>query len=340
MHVYRKGDASPDVDTFEDTILHLIGLSWAPIGGWVTNTLIEKMSIGMAYSNRTPDTGQHAGIPDNAGSGLLRAFDSNIMTNPVEGLPNRIMVVGSETNGVPYLLDWRNLFVPKNQGQNANFNDFLPWPEFTQYFPYDSSASLLIEYRMNPNVNAGVSLNNGFAFHAGIISSMMPRFRIYTRGDNDVTIGRVFAATDPTNPGYSSARGPLANPGNYGDNSRYLAVMDYAKLLSMVESPFLGAEVDPGHDAYFLNPIIDPPIDEIPEGTELSIQFRSAPNPESTASFSPWRTPDDVEKLFNAPPFNLHGYFRFKAVFEANIESAVLPVIDTIAVPYQIKKDG
>jgi len=115
--------------------------------------------------------------------------------------------------------------------------------------------------------------------------------------------------------------------------------MDYAKLLSMVESPFLGAEVDEGYDAYFLNPIIDPPVSEKPEGTELDIIFRSAPNPESSSSYSPWRLPAEVEDLFNSPPFNLHSYFRFKAVFEANIDSAVLPVIDTIALPYQILQD-
>jgi hypothetical protein len=342
MHVYRRGDASPDVDTFGGTILDLIKLSWAPIGGWVTNTLIEKMSIGISYSNIIPNTNQDAGIPDDKNSGLKSGFKGNIANNPIEGLPNQIMVVGTENDGIPYVVDWRDLFGPKNQGQGANYNDYLPWPLFETAFPYDSSKSLLIEYRMNPNVNAGVALSNGFAFHAGIISSMLPRFRIYTRGDNPANpnsvVGLVHAVTDPFNTKWTQAQGPLANPGKYGDNSRYLMVFDYVKRLSLVESPFLGADVDQDHDIWFLNPVIVPPVDDLPEGTNLDLQFRSTPNPDSTASYSPWSYPGGVEAFFNKAPFNNHNFMRFKAIFEANVEAGVVPSIDTIAIPYRIEK--
>ncbi|MBU0756126.1 MAG: hypothetical protein KJ645_13365, partial [Planctomycetes bacterium] len=299
MHVYRKGDISPDVDIFEGTILDMIVLSWAPIGGWVTNTLIEKMSIGISYSNRAPSTIQHNGIPNTPNSGLLQVFDNNIASNPVPGMPDRIMVVGSEHDGVPYLIDWRNLYAPKNQGESTNYNDYIPWPDFTTRFPYDSSGALLIEYRMEPNMNAGVALGNGFAFHAGIMSSMLPRFRIYTRGDTQ-SIGPVHGVTRWED--YENARGPLSKPGFYGDNSRYLAAFDYVKGQSFIESPFLGGLTDEYHDLYFLNPIIEPPLSEIPDGTGLEVEFRSTPNPDSTASYSPWKHPGEVEAIFNAPP--------------------------------------
>lgn len=327
QHVYRKGDCSPDVDSFSNTELDLVGLAWVPIGGWVTNTMIEKMSIGVSYTDVTPNTNQHGGIPDQKNSGLLKAFKDNVLPY------DQTMVVGTENDGVSYPIDYRNLFGPKNQG--LQFNLFHPWPSFHTGFGYDSTKSLLIEYRMNPNQNSGLALSNGFAYMAGIMSSMLPRFRVYSRGD-DVTYGQVYAATDPNS--YKNAWGPLVKPGTYGDNSRYLMIFNYVKRVSYIESPFLGPDLATGYDAYFLNPVIIPPVEEIPEGTGLEVLFDSTPNPETGFPLFPGVDPQDVESLMNDGSAKDFNYMRFSSLFEANVEAGTVPTIDTVIVPFQLVK--
>lgn len=334
QHVYRRGDVSPDVEAFKNTQLDLIGMSWAPIGGWVTNTLIEEISIGIGYTNVSPNTKQHGGIPNDADSGLGSDFKNNIKpsTNPAV-LPDMLMVVGTETAGIPYAIDWRNLYGPKNQG--LNFNNYLPWPEFHTSFPFDSMASLLIEYRLDPNLSGGLSQKNGFAFHAGIISSMLPRFRVYIRGDDPADpagqFGQVWAASNPE--GWPTARGPLAGPGTYGDNSRYLMIFDYVKRRSIIESPFLGKKIE-NYNVVMLDPIIDPPLEDIPDGTVLDLTFRVASDPIAESSYTPWQYPETAKEFFGKTINLAKPYIQFKAEFEANVEEGVLPSIDTIAIPY------
>jgi hypothetical protein len=302
------------------------------------------MSIGVGYSSVVPNTRQEAGIPENANSGILANFNNNFMNNPIPGELMRTMVVGTESVGVSYVVDWRNIFQPKNQGGGQNFNNYLPWPDFSQSFAYDSSASMLIEYRMDPNLSSGVALTNGFAFHAGIISSMMPRFRVYIRGGAYVNDSSgtpqyiqpdVWGASAPTS--FPNAANHLAKPGLYGDNSRYLMVFEYVKRLSRVQSPFLGYKAPVGYDVYFLNPIIEPPVEDAPFGTKLTMRFRSTPNPDSVASYSPWVNPDEVESVLDEQPFNDQDYLRFEAVFEANVEQGIVPTIDTVSIPFLIE---
>jgi len=136
QHVHRRGDISPDVEAFKNTQLDLVGISWAPIGGWVTNTMIEEISIGIGYTAVSPNTKQHGGIPNARDSGLRRGFKNNILPSKTpETLPDMLMVVGNENAGVPYGLDWRNLYGPKNQG--LAFNQYLPWPDFHTSFPFE-----------------------------------------------------------------------------------------------------------------------------------------------------------------------------------------------------------
>ena len=189
QHVYRRADCSPDVPALEGTTLDLIGLSWAPIGGWVTSTLVEEMCIVVGDCNSTikPNTHQSAGIPDQTASGLKQTFvtnydDPNGENGVVLGEYNPL----GPDQGVPYKVDWRDLYAPKNAGKN--FNNYLAWPAFDKPeeapgFGFQSRLHMLIEYRLDPNETSGLALTNGFSFHAGIISSMLPRFRVYTRGN-------------------------------------------------------------------------------------------------------------------------------------------------------------
>jgi hypothetical protein len=338
QHVYRVGDCSPDVPAFQDTILDLIGMAWAPIGGWVTNTLIENMSIVIGNSHITPNTTQEAGIPNAPASGLGNNFNNNYYNYSTDP---PVMVLGQETPpatpniGAPYVIDWRNLFGPKNQGQK--FNNYISWPEFDQPedtpgFPFTSKQSIVVEYRMDSNKGSGMAISNGFSFHAGIISSMLPRFRVYTRApvQNYTTVE---ACSFPAS--YTTALGPLQSPGNYGDNSRYFMIFNYVKRYSLIESPYLGAD-GVTNDIKFLTPLILPPLEDIPDGTTLTVRFRTNPNPENPGSGnSPWTYPEGVEGL-NGGPYKDYDFIQFMAIFEANVQMGTLPAIDTIVIPYEV----
>jgi hypothetical protein len=338
QHVYRNGDCSPDILAFQDTVLDLIGLAWAPIGGWVTNGIIEKMSIAISNSDIVPDTRQQAGIPNNPNSGLKNIFANNYQNH------EQVVVVGREVPGgpdvgVPYLIDYKNLFAPKNAGPKFNF--YLPWPAFRNPggppgFGYDSTHSLLIEYRLDKNEKYPLPQNNGFAFHPGIISSMLPRFRVYSRGDGGTPgFGPVYAASYPER--YPVAWGPLPSPGNYGDNSRYFMIFNYVKRVSRIESFFLGPDPGSGKEVDFLTPLIDPRFGHVPEGTGLHVAFQAAQDPGvPSGPLSPWVEPEDVERL-NTGAFAAYDYLRFRAIFEADVVKGIVPAIEKVVIPYVVK---
>ena len=334
QHVYRRGDCSPDVPAFEGTDLDLIGISWAPIGGWVNSTLIEELAIVVSDSDIIPDTHQSAGIPDNMASGLTSRFVDNYLGTPTVVLG--VQHANGTGYGVPYNIDWRNLYTPKNAGQSAN--TYLSWPAFDKPtsvpgFSFRSENSLLIEYRMDPNITTTLDPLNGFTFHAGIISSMLPRFRVYIRGGG--ANPSVWAASNAG--AYTQANGPLQWPGSYGDNSRYFMIFDYVKRLSLVESPYLtGPEIGTA-DLEFLNPIFTPGLDDIPDGTALSVRVENTPNPDNPgAPTSGWVAPESVEDMLNQGAFANYDYIRFQAVFEANVEEMTRPALDTVVFPYRI----
>ncbi|MFH2002540.1 MAG: hypothetical protein ABIK28_22905, partial [Planctomycetota bacterium] len=343
QHVYRNGDVSPDVQTFEGTLLDLIGMSWSPVGGNVENTTVEKMSIGISYTDITPLTTHGAtggGIPNAPQSGLLRAFDSNVSPYIQE------MVVGTQNSGVAYTVDRHNIFTPKNTPAGYAY---LPFPDFKKGFAYDSSRSLLIEYRLDPNVTTGLSNKNGFTYSPGIISSTLPRFRIYSVGGS--TLGPIYGATHPEST--PDARGPVTTsiiPNDYGDNCRYFMIFNYVKRISTIEAPFLGKTVDPGEDLHFLNPSIQPPLSEVPPGAALSIEFQVCPTADGLGALKSTPVPAsvdndangfvDFEEVVNSPSCRNWNYVGFIAVFEADVQNGIVPAIDSIAVPYLIREDS
>ena len=243
-------------------------------------------------------------------------------------------------------MDWHNLYAPKNAG-SQNFFYYVPWPEFDKPvgnpgFEYDSNQSMLIEYRTDPNTKASASISNGFTYHAAILSSALPRFRVYTRGDDPTSpnsvIGLVYGCTQPGK--YPNAQGPLTNfTGKYGDNSRYFMIFDYVKRKSTIVSPYLGTDIQGGYDMQFINPIILPDLENIPEGTGLDLSFQTTANPYIPGSQSGWVQPGEVMGFNVNMAYKNYNYIRFKALFTANVDAGVVPSIDSIVIPYLIVED-
>lgn len=331
QHVYRRGDISPDAPVYEDTILDLVGLAWSPFGGNLKKGLMEKMSIGMADSNIIPNTHQVGGIPVCPNSGLRDNFHSNYKYGSFQ------MVVGEENDGIPYQMDPVNLFKPKNAGNN--FNLYLPWPDFEKPaehpgFPFTTTNSLLIEYRLDPNFISGLPQGNAFHYHAGIISSMLPRFRVFSRGGGNFP--EVYGATKPEQ--YPIAWGPVPGPGVYGDNARYFALIDYAKRVSLMVSFYLGPDKEPymtPPGIEFLYPVISPPLSETPNGATLTMKFQTTidiGNPYLPKS--DWVAPEDID-LLNQGAWAAYDFIRFNAVFEGDLNTMAMPILDTVVLPYR-----
>ena len=409
QQVYRRGEASPDVPIFGDTVLDLIGLAWCPIGGHVTNTYIKEMSIALSmcsleidkpYPNASnpqyyydePNTRESGGIPHSPDSGLKKKFDearrintgvppdireSNVFAgahngvcrddlelvlgHPINrknyvfneenylGIINGTVYAKAYTDGRSYLIDNVNLFAPHNQGND--FNYYLAYPEFDcpksqSGFGYDSSRGLLVDIRTDDNLGTPVSPLNGYTFHAGILTSQLPRFRVFARASPS-TPRTIFAASDPfdmvtppTNPQTGEPDdtwswihawdGGLPGPASYGDNARYFMIFNYAKRVSTVESPWLRVLPDGVAMPEYLPPVVTPPLDRVSPGTNLTIWF-SAAEDENGLNPSEWVLPEEMDLL----NFGSRPWIRFRATFEANLVTGEVPALDTVVIPYK-----
>jgi len=250
QHIYRAGDASPAYNDFNGVILDLVGLAWSPLNNTVSNTVISEMEILVGLSGagkgRGPSTAQGNGIPDTPQSGLIQQFDCNLLewaencclTNQFpDGLtefigdePPLTTVVAS---GTPYPIIAGSLFKPQNAGATGTFNYWLNYPAFnagidptfgqstTLSFPYDSRFPMLIEYRLDPAISTKPSVNNFYRFSPGILSSALPRFRIWSQGQDPLANCVPNFGLGSQSPGgiacafRAGEGGPLLEPGTF-----------------------------------------------------------------------------------------------------------------------------
>ncbi|MCB9897241.1 MAG: hypothetical protein H6825_04475 [Planctomycetes bacterium] len=214
QHIYRAGDASPAVADYQDVVLDLVGLAWSPTLP-LNNTSLDSFEVvvglGSANNGKGPNTNQTNGIPDATDSGLVRQFDCNTLDwhdncfscSPSDAIApalqkyvaNQPPMTSVVKKGTPYPISNANLFKPSSAGSSlTNFNFYLDYPKFNAgfdpyfgsnsvfSFPYDSRFPMLIEYRIGPN-NA-VPLRNSYRFSPGILTSVLPRFRVWSQGQD------------------------------------------------------------------------------------------------------------------------------------------------------------
>ncbi|HZM01069.1 MAG TPA: hypothetical protein VFD43_12545, partial [Planctomycetota bacterium] len=216
QHIFRQGEASPSFHDYKGVMLDLVGLAWAPIGNTVTNETIEGISIlvGLSATNncRGPNTNQGGGIPNDAASGLNEQFDCNLLewkedcdldkTDISADLQPHVASQPTLTEvvrgGTPYTISKAKLFKPAN-AQNkptGQYNLYMNYPAFNSgvdttfgnpnvdSFPYDSRFPMIVEYHIAPAVNSNPSNQNAYRFSPGIFSSVLPRFRIWSQGQD------------------------------------------------------------------------------------------------------------------------------------------------------------
>ncbi len=243
QHIYRPGDASPAKSDFTGVVLDLVGLAWSPFNDPLLPTVLDdfELLVGLSGMNggRGPDTNQTNGIPANGNSGLKRHFDCNQLDfwqNCNETLtpnfqaqlaefpqPDTTVVV---KKGTPYTINSTNLFKPSNSGSGAGtFNQYLDYPTFNAgfdpffedpnvfSFPYDSRFPMLIEYSIGPN--ASPPPTNLYRFSPGILTSVLPRFRIWSQGQHPAAHGVANVTINSGNFLPAGEGGPLLKPGCY-----------------------------------------------------------------------------------------------------------------------------
>jgi hypothetical protein len=251
QHIYRAGDASPSFFDFNGVTLDLVGLAWSPIGDSVVNTTIEEMSILVGLSpvnqGRGPNTNQTNGIPSSSESGLRDQFDCNLLENlnncclPMTNLinPELLATAPSEPplsfvvrRGTPYQILNTKLFKPANalNAEPGQFNMYLDYPQFNAgidqafnktdvfSFPYTSRWPMVIEYRIEPAPDKVPPSNaNAYKFAPGILSSALPRFRVWSQGQHpsancvpNFTLG---CTPNSGCPFFGGEGGPLIEPG-------------------------------------------------------------------------------------------------------------------------------
>ncbi len=435
QHVFRAVDASPDWEALAGTNLDLRHIAYAPIGGFVTDTVLPDISIHAGHSAVVPDTAQSGGIPSHQASGLKEVMNNNYDAIELGSgvVHQRQLVAGTDDGGgsytgVQFQISNNHLFTPI--GTQRNYHP-IPDQPFQFPFPYNNGSkdqkkfaapdyggaqvtwggvkndprpeSLLLEYRVRVvDAENPPSASNGFTFSVGILSSALPRFRVFTIGvgclsccfsgsggcqnncliqygppldgvasgpllDPDSIVKAagpapappgmqckcLKAATNPLPPPAGCAdQGPTgatqtidmvalgaAQPSgnNYGDNSRYFMVFNYVKRESYIRSPFISVQPSSVTAPTYLDPVFDPPLDEVPVGTVFDIRFRSSPSGGAAGGdASAWVTPIMMVNTNN--PLNalaVRPYIQFETRVQANTSTQLTPIFDEIVVPFR-----
>ena len=143
---------------------------------------------------------------DGAYDAVLAGSQQKLERELIYGTP-KPGTLADNYNGKAYHIDNANLYVP--QGTTRNYHP-LPNGDFDTPFPYNNGApdvkkfdsstgytsaptwggstgerkphSLLLEYRVRVNNEAIPAAQNGFTFAVGILSSALPRFRVFSYG--------------------------------------------------------------------------------------------------------------------------------------------------------------
>ena len=170
---------------------------------------------GMSATQNNNAMGGHHATLGNPSTPLVDGPYDAVVANTGEKLVRELVygtpkpgTLADNFNGKPYHIDNANLFVPP--GTNRNYHP-LPNGDFDTFFPYNNGAadvktfssatgfgqqptwggtlgarkpqSLLLEYRVRVQSNeVQPATSNGFTFAVGILSSALPRFRIFSYG--------------------------------------------------------------------------------------------------------------------------------------------------------------
>jgi len=216
---------------------------------------------------------------------------------------------------------------------------------------------LLMDFRCYPS-NTGVALN-AFDTSLAVNSSGQPNFRLFATGG--ININQEEVTKDPdTVPRPTGGFNPFNNGTTTKgfDNSFYLGALDVVVRVSRVVTTW----IDSGGQADWVDPVLEPSVDEQPGGTAISMDFRGASslgeellnaakvaayydaygNARSTARFGRGANavqfyPNKNDSGWVADIDLVDGarYAQVRLTFVGNAVSSVIPELSALAIAYE-----
>jgi len=369
----------------------VIGLNWAPVGGQIIGDFYEAFEVRLSHSVRLPDEALDAYLlPIWPTSGLLGSpsqFTDNILPDPLDPQvvahnralgyvinPVDIFLSSSGTYMLPFPLNrsgaadvatytWRNTAV---LAQGGPAGDGVPLtievnpPLSVDPGPTGSVAPvnqvptfglpLLMEYRTFPS-DSGIGMN-AFDISLAINSSARPNFRSFsTGGMNDQ--GQIVKKNPDLEFVPSGGFNPGSNPPGKvtqftADNAFYVGQLDMVVRVSRVHTIWIDAVIEMPD---YLSPVVEPPFDAQPSGTNLVIEFRGATSiygftndaPFDAAQLDPYGESDASVEFLNSNSTwtsdinDIDGarFLQMRFSFFNNIDSGLSPTLSAVGVAFE-----
>ena len=147
-----------------------------------------------------------------------------------------------------------------------------------------------------------------------------PNFRMFSVGRR----GRAFFPDDSTNKNRCAATPSWSTPP--GDNCRYFTYFRYKKTTSRVDSSYVRVFSPENSGVTFASPIVLPAAADQPQGTKVELLYEGARNANGRDHSG-----------FSVHPAVANGLsnLAFRAIFHANPDTGMAPLLDLVAIPYR-----
>lgn len=324
MFVWRYFDVGFSATDETNHNVDIEGIAWSPIGGNVIFDTYDEFEIALAHSNKLPDEviNPTSLLPTDPNSGLTgQAWDSNVLPDPLNALtvvhprekgyvvsPADLFSATTGTTMLPFPLNtdgdvsnyqywtWRDTRVlgvggPQSNGFDAQilFQVGLA-PETGGLATAGNIPSIglpiLMDIRCFPDDQA-LGLNS-FDISLAINSSSRPNFRTFSTGGTNTSGAQVTVDPDliekPTG-GFNPTSTPPGKTTPVADNSFYIGQLNIITRVSTVFTQWLNADDTPTPD--YLDPVMEPSVEQQPQGTFITLDFRGAETVTTIGEASP-----------------------------------------------------
>jgi len=210
---------------------------------------------------------------------------------------------------------------------------------------------LLMEFRCYPS-DSGVGLNS-FDISLAINSSSLPNFRAFSTGGLNVAQQQVFKNPDlevTPSGGFNPRSSPPGAPTLLAvDNSFYIGQLDTVPRISRSHSIWFNTQTG---SPSFLEPLLEPAIDDQPAGTRIDLHFRGATGfnftgnddrPFDASSMNPYGDVGTNVLFLNGvrtwtnDVANVDGarYVQLRLTFVSNIETDLSPELSAFGLAWE-----
>ncbi len=380
------GMGASDSTTFN---IDVEGISWSPASGAALFDFYDEFEIRLAHSRFQPDEVLDAfGFPMWPNSGLGKNYSTNVLTpqiSPLQVVHSRdlgyVVTPGDQytnetgTAMMPYPLNrtgpvseytyytWRDTSIlglggPSGAGVPLNIEEQVlgPLDPIAPANQVPSSAlPLLMEFRCYPR--DGAQGLNGFEIALAVGSSSVPNFRAFSTGGVSVGMNTITRNPDlqtQATGGFNPGSTPPGQQTRGVDNSYYIGQLDIVTRVSRAytiwfDLPNLVTDFAVTSPNY-MAPVLDPRPEDLPEGTDLTVDFRGASLVTGDILFDAQGGLDAYGNPQGAGAVTFVGgstwkpsisqidgsrFFQMRFTFVSNTETGLTPTLSALGVAFQ-----